>query len=229
MSAGNGKEAEDRGGRAGRGGRGRRQQQHGPGLGPPGLIGSGEKAKDFKGSFKRLVGRLRSTGCAGRGREARPAAAAYFDGHARGDVLSAGSPTTSTTSADAAADAHPAHHLLLTVVGVLAMMFWISPAAGGHRLLTVPLSVVVTMLIAKRSQKQFAPSGSGPARSTATSRRCTPGTRPREGVRTPGRAIEQFDERERALYEASFKAQFISGIIQPAMMFISNLNYVRSP
>ena len=38
--------------RGGRGGRGRRPQQHGPGFGPPGLIGTGEKAKDFKGSLQ---------------------------------------------------------------------------------------------------------------------------------------------------------------------------------
>ncbi len=43
----------------GRKARPRGSQPHGPGFGPPGLIGSGEKAKDFKGSFKRLVGRLR--------------------------------------------------------------------------------------------------------------------------------------------------------------------------
>jgi ATP-binding cassette subfamily B protein len=40
------------------------------------------------------------------------------------------------------------------------------------------------------------------------------------------KAIATFEEQNEQLYQASFKAQFISGIIQPAMMFISNLNYV---
>ena len=50
--------------------------------------------------------------------------------------------------------------------------------------------------------------------------------RHRQGVRAPEEAIATFDEENEKLYQASFKAQFISGIIQPAMIFIGNLNYV---
>ena len=44
---------------------------------------------------------------------------------------------------------------LLTVVGVLAMMFWISPLLALIALVTVPVSMCITVTIAKRSQPQF--------------------------------------------------------------------------
>jgi len=69
----------------------------------------------------RLVFRLR----AGRG-QAVPPAVSYFDQQQRGEVLSR-PPTTPTTSPDAAADHEQMVTSLLTIVGVMVMMFWISP------------------------------------------------------------------------------------------------------
>ena len=69
-------------------------------------------------------------------------------------------------------------------------------------------------------------SGGSPVGSTATSRRCTPGTRwsgRSVGRRSRRRSSVSYNEK---LYAASWRAQFVSGLMQPAMMFIGNVNYV---
>jgi ATP-binding cassette, subfamily B, multidrug efflux pump len=330
----------------GRGTRRRRgpQQPHGPGFGPPGLIGSGEKAKDFKGSFKRLVRRLRperskiiliillsiiSVACtiagpkilaqasnlivsgvvsqklpagvtqqqavdmlrsSGQTNQADMLAGMshivpgqgidfaavgkvllivaaiyllsalfgwlggytmagvvartiyslrkdidlklarlplkYFDGHARGDILSRVTNDIDNIQQTMQQTLSQIITSILTLIGVLAMMFWISPLLAVICLITVPISVVITMFIAKRSQKQFAVQWERTGALTGHVEETFSG---HTIVKIFGRqkeAIATFDEENEELYEASFKAQFISGIIMPMMMFVGNLQYV---
>src|SRR5262249_17240087 len=114
----------------------------------------------------------------------------------------------------------------LTVLGVLGMMFWISPLLAAISLVTVPLSALVTFLVARRSQRQF-PSQcrrTGTVNGHVEEMHTGPTL-----VQAFGRrrwAIEEFHDQNQALYEASFRAGFLSGIIQPAMQFLSNFNYV---
>jgi len=90
----------------------------------------------------------------------------------------------------------------------------------------VPASLVVTVLIACRSQKQFvARSGRTGALNGYIEEMHTG----HANVKAFGRqqeAIDAFDEQNEALFQASYRAQFISGLIQPALTFISNINYV---
>ncbi len=323
---------------------GRGGQPHGPGFGPPGLIGSGEKAKDFKGSFKRLVGRLRperskivliillavvSVTCtvaapkilaratnlifsgvvskqlpAGVTQEQAVAALRaqgqdnlanmlagmsninpgqgvdfaavgrvllivtaiyllsalfgwlqgyimagvvariiyrlrqdvdlklarlplkYFDSHPRGDILSRVTNDIDNIQQTMQQTLRQIITSMLTLIGVLAMMFWISPLLAVICLVTVPISIVITMLIAKRSQKQFALQWEHTGDLTGHVEESFTG---HTIVKIFGRqkeAIAQFDEENEDLYQASFKAQFISGIIMPMMMFVGNLQYV---
>jgi ATP-binding cassette, subfamily B, multidrug efflux pump len=331
---------EDRGGEQ----RGGPPQRHGPGFGPPGLIGSGEKARDFKGSLKRLVRRLRperfkivaivllavvSVTCtiaapkilaratnlifsgvvsaklpAGVTQEQAVAALRaqgqtnlanmlagmshinpghgvdfaavglvllvvtavyllsallgwlqayimagvvartiytlrrdvdqkltrlplrYFDSHPRGDILSRMTNDIDNIQQTMQQTLSQIITAVLTLIGVLAMMFWISPLLAVIALVTVPISIVITMLIARRSQKQFALQWkhtgdlTGHVEETYTGHTI---------VKIFGRqkeAIARFDENNEELYQASFKAQFISGIIMPMMMFVGNLQYV---
>lgn len=115
---------------------------------------------------------------------------------------------------------------VLTIVGVLGMMFWISPLLAAVSLVTVPLAIVVTLLIARRSQTQF----SAQWERTGTLNGLVEETHTGHTlVQVFGRrqaTIGEFNRQNRDLYEASFRAQFLSGIIQPAMQFIANLNYV---
>jgi ATP-binding cassette subfamily B multidrug efflux pump len=326
-------------GRAGQGG-----QPHSPGFGPPGLIGSGEKAKDFKGSFKRLVRRLRpersrliliillavvSVACTvaapkilaratnqifagvvskqlpagvtqeqavaalrtqGQNNQANMLAGMsninpghgvdfaavgrvilivtaiyllsalfgwlqgylaagvvarviyqlrrdvdaklarlplrYFDSHPRGDILSRVTNDIDNIQQTMQQTISQIITAVLTLVGVLALMFWISPLLAVICLVTVPISVVITILIARRSQKQFALQWEHTGDLTGHVEESFTG---HTIVKIFGRqkeAIAQFDEENEVLYQASFKAQFISGIIMPMMMFVGNLQYV---
>nr|WP_281287185.1 ABC transporter ATP-binding protein [Actinotalea subterranea] len=115
---------------------------------------------------------------------------------------------------------------VLMIVGVLVMMFWISPLLAVIALVTIPLAAVVTAQIAKRSQPQFVAQWARTGTLNAHVEEMYTG---HALVKVFGRqkaASQAFHEQNEGLYEASFKAQFISGMIQPAMMFIANLNYV---
>jgi ATP-binding cassette subfamily B protein len=114
----------------------------------------------------------------------------------------------------------------LTIVGVLAVMVWISPLLAAVALVTVPLSIVVTLLVARRSQKHFAAQW---ARTGALNGQVEQVHTGHTLVQVFGRrqkAIEEFNQQNQSLYEASFRAQFLSGIIMPAMAFLGNVNYV---
>ena len=150
----------------------------------------------------------------------------YFDSHPRGDILSRVTNDIDNIQQTMQQTLTQIITSILTLIGVLAMMFYISPLLAVICLVTVPISVAVTMVIARRSQKQFAlqwqhtGSLSGQVEETFTGHTI---------VKIFGRqkeAIAQFDENNDRVYQASFKAQFISGIIFPMMIFIGNLQYV---
>ena len=150
----------------------------------------------------------------------------YFDTHPRGDLLSRVTNDIDNVSNTLQQVLTQLITSTLTVIGILIIMFWMSPLLAVISLLTVPLSFVVTMLIAKRSQKQFASQWEWTGSLNGHVEQMYTG---HDLVKVFGhsqRAIEEFDELNERMYDSSFKAQFISGIIQPTMMFISNLNYV---
>jgi len=91
---------------------------------------------------------------------------------------------------------------------------------------TVPVSMYITLTIAKRSKPQFVAQWSTTGKLNGHIEEAYTG---HELVKVFGRtedSVEAFRELNEKLYTSSFKAQFISGLIQPAMMFIANLNYV---
>jgi ATP-binding cassette subfamily B protein len=150
----------------------------------------------------------------------------YFDGHPRGDILSRVTNDIDNIQQTLQQTATQIINSALTVVGVFGVMFWFSPLLAGISLVTIPLSGVVTMLIAKRSQKQFALQWGHTGSLNGHVEEMYSG---HNLVKVFGRqkeAVETFDEHNDRLYRASFRAQFISGIIMPSMMFIGNLNYV---
>ena len=150
----------------------------------------------------------------------------YFDGHARGDILS-------RLTNDIDNIQHTMQQVLMqiltaifTLIGVLAMMFWISPLLAAISLVVLPVSAVLAMLIAKRSQKHFSRQWERTGDLNGHVEEMFTG---HNIVKIFGRqkeAIAIFDEENDRLREASFKAQFISGTIMPGTFFVSNLNYV---
>ena len=115
---------------------------------------------------------------------------------------------------------------MLTIIGVLGIMLWISWLLALVALVTVPLSIVVTLLVARQSQKQFAAQWARTGDLNGHVEQMHTGHALVQVFGRRQQAIDEFGRQNQSLYEASFRAQFLSGIIQPAMMFLGNLNYV---
>ena len=115
---------------------------------------------------------------------------------------------------------------LLTVIGVLVMMLVVSPMLTLIAVVAIPLTIVITALVAKRSQKLFVAQWKHTGELNAHIEENYTG---HSLVKVFGRQAETnavFDSKNHELYQASFGAQFVSGIIQPSMMFVGNLTYV---
>jgi ATP-binding cassette subfamily B protein len=150
----------------------------------------------------------------------------YFDRQPRGEVLSRVTNDIDNLAQSLQQTLSQIVSSLLTVIGVLVMMFLISPLLALIALLTVPASVFVAAKVGKRAQPQFIKQWSTTGRLNAHIEEMYTG---HSLVKVFGRRAEAeqvFKEHNDTLYTASFRAQFISGTIQPAMMFIGNLNYV---
>jgi ATP-binding cassette subfamily B multidrug efflux pump len=150
----------------------------------------------------------------------------YFDKVQRGEVLSRVTNDIDNISQSLQQTLSQMLTSLLTVIGVVVMMFIISPLLALIALITIPLTLVITVVIARRSQKLFAAQWkhtgelNGQIEETFTGHAL---------VKVFGRQREveaSFLAKNEELFEASFGAQFVSGIIMPAMMFVGNLVYV---
>ena len=150
----------------------------------------------------------------------------YFDGMQRGEVLSRVTNDMDNVSQTLQQTLSQMLTSILTVVGVVVMMFTISPLLALVALVTVPLTTLVTVVIAKRSQKMFVSQWKYTGELNARIEETFTG---HALVKVFGRQREVdglFDAKNDELFRASFGAQFVSGIIMPAMMFIGNLVYV---
>ena len=150
----------------------------------------------------------------------------HFDRMRRGDVLSRLTNDVDNVNNTLQQTLSTALSSILTVVGVLAMMFSISWKLALVALITVPLSGIVFGFIGPRSQKAF---------TAQWARTGTLNTRVEESfsghalVRTYGRTAdsrEKFDDENDELYRAGLRAQFLSGIMMPVMRVVGNLSYV---
>ncbi len=150
----------------------------------------------------------------------------YFDSHPHGDILSRVANDIDNVTTTLQQGLSQLLTSVLTIAGVMGMMFWISPLLAAVSVVTIPLALAVTFLIARRSQVQFAAqwdqtgSLNGLVEETHTGHALVQVYGRRQPV------IAEFGRQNRRLYEASFRAQFLSGVIQPSVQFIANLNYV---
>ena len=160
--------------------------------------------------------RTSSTGCR----------CSYFDTKPRGELLSRVTNDIDNVQQTMQQTMSQLLNSLLTLVGVLTMMFIISPLLALVALVSVPLSMLVTSLVAKRSQPLFVQQWGQTGRLNAHIEEIYTGHSLVKVFGHQHEAEEVFAERNEALYRASFGAQFLSGIIMPVIMFIGNLNYV---
>jgi ATP-binding cassette, subfamily B, multidrug efflux pump len=150
----------------------------------------------------------------------------FFDKQPRGELLSRVTNDIDNVSVSLQQTISQLLFGLLTVVGVMVMMFVVSPLLAVVALVTVPISIVVATQVGKRSQKLFVAQWSHTGALNGHIEEAFTG---HELVKVFGRQreVEQvFRERNEQLFQASFGAQFISGLIMPAMAFVGNLSYV---
>ena len=151
---------------------------------------------------------------------------AYFDKQQRGEVLSRVTNDIDNMAQSMQQTLSQLLNSLLSVVGVLVMMFVISWLLALVALIIVPLSFVVTSRVAKRSQKMFVTQWRSTGQLNGQIEEAFTG---HNLVKVFGRQPEvqaEFEAKNDEMYQASFSAQFVSGIIMPAMMFLGNLSYV---
>ncbi|MBL7499897.1 ABC transporter ATP-binding protein [Frankia sp. CNm7] len=150
----------------------------------------------------------------------------HFDSERRGDVLSRVTNDIDNLGQSLQQSLAQFTQSVLMIIGVLAMMFWISWELALIALVTVPVTMLVAARIGKLSQPHFVNQWRTTGHLGAHIEEMYTG---HALVRAFGRQEESaatFAEQNQKLYEASWRAQALAGLMQPTMMFIGNLNYV---
>ncbi|WP_172194696.1 ABC transporter ATP-binding protein [Saccharibacillus qingshengii] len=150
----------------------------------------------------------------------------YYDKHPYGDVLSRVTNDMDNISNTLQQSMTQIITSLVTIIGVIIMMLTISPIMTLITVLTIPLSLVVTIVIAKRSQKYFASQQRSLGDLNGHVEEMYNGQRVVKAYGREEASLKEFDRHNAELYESGWKAQFISGMIMPLMSFIGNIGYV---
>jgi ATP-binding cassette, subfamily B, multidrug efflux pump len=151
---------------------------------------------------------------------------AYFDRVQRGELISRVTNDIDNITQTMQQALSSVVTSVLTVLGVLIMMFTISWQLALVTLVSLPLMGVIFGIIGPKSQEAFGTQWRKVGRLNARVEESFSG---HALVKVFGReedSLEKFKVENEELYQASFKAQFLSGIIMPGMMFIGNLTYV---
>lgn len=150
----------------------------------------------------------------------------YVDAQPRGDMLSRVTNDIDNVAQSLQQTMSQMLSSALQIVGVLAMMFWISWPLAIIAALIIPVSMVIVRTVAKRSKVRFLAQWKHTGNLNAQVEEVFTG---HSLVRVFGRTAESrrvFAEENEKLFGSSFGAQFFSGSIQPLMMFVGNLNFV---
>ncbi|MDX2343254.1 MAG: ABC transporter ATP-binding protein [Acidimicrobiia bacterium] len=150
----------------------------------------------------------------------------YFDGQPRGELLSRVTNDIDNVAQSMQQTMSQLLNSVLTVIFVFGMMFWISPTLGLIALVTIPLTMVVAAVVMKRSQSKFIAQWRYTGNLNARIEEAFTGHALVKVFGRQSEVQESFEAENDELYEASFGAQFLSGLIMPIAMFIGNLNYV---
>jgi ATP-binding cassette subfamily B multidrug efflux pump len=150
----------------------------------------------------------------------------YFDDHSRGDLLSRVTNDIENIGQTLQQSLTQLITSVLTVIGVLIMMISISWELALISVLAIPASLIVTILIIRRSQRLFVAQWTSTGALTGQVEEAHTGHNIVTVFGHQQEAAAHFEEENERLYQASYRAQFISGIIQPALSLIANLNYV---
>jgi ATP-binding cassette subfamily B protein len=150
----------------------------------------------------------------------------YFDRQPRGEILSRVTNDIDNLQQSLQQTLSQLVTALLTIVGVLTLMFVVSWELALITLVTVPASAAAMRKVAKRAQPQFIKQWRVTGQLSGYIEEVYSGHALVTSFGQREEALATFTEQNEGLYQAAFRAQFLSGTIQPGMMFVSNLNYV---
>ncbi|SET37300.1 ATP-binding cassette, subfamily B [Natronincola peptidivorans] len=150
----------------------------------------------------------------------------YYDSHTHGEILSRITNDLDTVGSTLQQSLTQLITAIVTLAGVTIMMLTISPVLTLIAIITLPLSAVVTIAIAKKSQKLFVVRQAALGELNGHVEEMYAG---HEVVKVFGhekKSIAKFDEINERLYDAGWRAEFISGIIMPLLNLVNNIGYV---
>ncbi|MGH4122006.1 MAG: ABC transporter ATP-binding protein [Clostridium sp.] len=150
----------------------------------------------------------------------------FFDARTHGEILSRVTNDIDNISTTLQQSLTQLITSIVTIIGVIIMMLTISPLLTLVVILTLPLYVVVTAFVAKRSQKYFAAQQKEIGALNGHVEEMYTGHKIVKAFGHEKDSIEKFKNINDRLYNSGWKAQFISGIIMPMMRFVSNIGYV---
>jgi len=150
----------------------------------------------------------------------------FYDTHTHGEVLSRVTNDIDNISTTLQQSLTQLITSLVTIVGVLIMMVTISPTMTLIAVVTLPLSFLVTISIAKRSQKHFKAQQKTLGELNGHVEEMYTGHKIVKAFGHEKKSIQTFNGINDRLYDASKSAQFLSGLIWPLMAFVNNIGYV---
>lgn len=150
----------------------------------------------------------------------------FFDTQTHGEILSRVTNDIDNISSTLQQSITQLITALVTLIGIIIMMLTISPLMTLIVLVTLPLSILVTANVAKRSQKFFAEQQKTLGELNGHVEEMYTGHAIVKSFGREDESLHRFNEINEKLYHSGWKAQFISGIIMPLMTFIGNIGYV---
>jgi ATP-binding cassette, subfamily B, multidrug efflux pump len=150
----------------------------------------------------------------------------YVDKQSRGDLLSRVTNDIDNIAQSLQQTLNQMLTQILQLVGVVGVMIWISPWLALVALVSVPLSIVTMRSIGKRSKARFLSQWTHTGLLNSQVEEAFTGHAIVKAFGRQREVEERFRQTNDELYKSSFAAQFTAGAIQPAMMFLGNLNWV---
>ena len=150
----------------------------------------------------------------------------FFDSRTHGEIMSRAVNDMDNLSTTLQQSVTQLITSAVTLLGVIVLMLTISPLLSLIVVLTLPLSLVITMVIAKRSQEYFRRQQRTLGELNGHIEEMYTGHKIMKAFGNEGQSIAKFTERNEKLYNAGWRAQFVSGIIMPLMRFVGNIGYV---
>ncbi|MDF2820367.1 MAG: multidrug transporter ATP-binding protein [Clostridiales bacterium] len=150
----------------------------------------------------------------------------YFDTMSHGEILSRITNDVDTISQSLSQSMTQIITSITALIGIIIMMLSISPTLTGITVLVLPISMILIMIVVKKSQKFFSQRQEYLGKVNGHIEEMYGGHIVMKAFNGEEKSIEQFEVLNNKLYGSTWKAEFLSGLMMPLMMFVGNLGYV---